>query len=699
MASTLCAKCSTLILDHLWNNDVVFHENLQALIRSAEQGCAFCNLCWTLIQADWKPVNIERCLAASSPGSQISDPRIYLQGDWQPPDPVPSVPSRIYLSCGKMPMMVGDPTVDGLFCHLDLFAAPGLSSPARYSPATADFGARYITGENRNLDLLVSQVHSWVSFCQKYHKLCNNASRPSAPRTMPTRLIDVGDPSSTSPASSTTRIVLSSTLPTPQPYIALSYCWGPGPLTLSLTDATLPTFLTHLPATSPSPSAKTSPLNSLPQSHLDAIQLTRALGIRYLWIDALCITQGNRPDWERESKLMASVYGGAFLTIVAGRAASSHEGFIPNTHLLHNPHGAPVPLPCGPSPRSHRGPDLGAVYATIPRSALLGPVSTRGWCFQEGLLSNRSLVFGEQQVGFRCRVLSMWEDGLATFESKDGPHHLGGPMPGRDAAEVMRRWYGMLFHFTPRALTEPHDVFACVASIAMLVGRVVKSRYLAGLWEGDMVRGLMWRGRHGLHLGSYEPLRRPRASGFRTGEVKGGLVVRAPSWSWAAVVGPVIWEAAGVRKERAFVDRESVCVRPRNGERWTVQEGVGEADRLFMPRLELQVWGRMVEVRRAEMTLVEVKHMPKYDKFGMLLDAASGVVNGGRRSVLGFIASAYFDVDDEKDTEDLWCLLVVVGQGLLLAKDVDGKFRRVGRFLVAGDGWPENIKEVAVDLI
>lgn len=68
----------------------------------------------------------------------------------------------------------------------------------------------------------------------------------------------------------------------------------------------------------------------LPKTILDAITLARNLGVRFLWTDSLCIIQGGsneaREDWARESSMMASVYGGAWLTIAASWGKTMHAG-------------------------------------------------------------------------------------------------------------------------------------------------------------------------------------------------------------------------------------------------------------------------------------------------------------------------------------------------------------------------------------
>jgi hypothetical protein len=49
------------------------------------------------------------------------------------------------------------------------------------------------------------------------------------------------------------------------------------------------------------------PLSSLPKTFLDAIVVTKALGLRYLWIDSLCIIQDDEDDWLAESKTMGTL--------------------------------------------------------------------------------------------------------------------------------------------------------------------------------------------------------------------------------------------------------------------------------------------------------------------------------------------------------------------------------------------------------
>jgi hypothetical protein len=56
--------------------------------------------------------------------------------------------------------------------------------------------------------------------------------------------------------------------------------------------------------------------------------VTKAIGLQYLWINSLCIIQGDQQDWEKEASNIGNVYSNAYLTIVAVRAARGVEGFL-----------------------------------------------------------------------------------------------------------------------------------------------------------------------------------------------------------------------------------------------------------------------------------------------------------------------------------------------------------------------------------
>ena len=682
MAPVLCSKCSALRFYDLFNDDVVFHPDLNALVQSAKK-CEGCNLWWTQVQRDSSKDDIAACLAKKLPAhaaksSNNGDFKIYLRGEWHPAGTA-NVPDQIWLSCGVLVSTVGHAATK-LQTHLAVFADPA-------TPAGALFAGRYSTSAH-NKEYYTTFAKGTLKACRKGHDVCNKASPPT-PRQMPTRVIDVGDP--TLPAAKrVTRIVLTKDLKQQQPYTALSYCWGRGTQAM-LNDKNLADFLKLLPEP------------KLSKTHNEAIDLTRLLGIRYIWIDALCIIQGNAKDWEAESKRMASVYGNAELTIIAGRSSDSGLGFVTNDYLTTKKLPKPVPMKAGPHPHTGEGPDLGTVYLTIQRGKSVGPVDTRGWCFQEALLSNRSLIFGEDQVSYQCRLHTRYEDGCVDTDVSKREQSLTSLHPGTKP-EVLRRWYQMVNSFTPRALTEPHDIFACIVSVAMITHGILKARYLAGLWECNMPRGLLWKSRWSYtSCKHFNPIMKPPASPFtkRPGEKPGQPVIRAPSWSWAHVAGEVFWDT-NTRIESKWIDPKNIFIRPRNSKGlWTIQPGAGSPDVLFMPSLELQFFGKAVEVRCTNVLKKKTPLTPE----GIMMESIKPTSSAKPAPVPSgpakpsYIALGYFDFPSDPRPASIWCLLVVAHEGLLLARDVKGKFHRVGWFAVQDGKQFESVKEMPVDLV
>jgi hypothetical protein len=146
----------------------------------------------------------------------------------------------------------------------------------------------------------------WLKKCLEGHEKCNN--RPNA--VLPTRVIDVG------PADGSSEpFILSPQEGTRGSWVALSHCWG-GQIPQVTTALNISERENYLP------------LNSLPQTFIDAVWITRRLGFQYLWIDSLCILQDSISDWAHEASRMRNVYKGATVTISATMASNSATGIF-----------------------------------------------------------------------------------------------------------------------------------------------------------------------------------------------------------------------------------------------------------------------------------------------------------------------------------------------------------------------------------
>jgi hypothetical protein len=138
----------------------------------------------------------------------------------------------------------------------------------------------------------------------------------------------------------------------------------------------------------------------IPKTIRDAMVVCQGLSIRYLWVDALCIIQDSREDRDVQIASMGFVYGGAHLTIVAAFGDSADDG-----------------LPGISIPRRDRHTFLtikGVSINTQPRSATKSLLHsrwyTRGWTFQELVLSKRVLAFTQEQMLFFCVKGTFRED-------------------------------------------------------------------------------------------------------------------------------------------------------------------------------------------------------------------------------------------------------------------------------------------------
>ncbi|KAF1816274.1 HET-domain-containing protein [Eremomyces bilateralis CBS 781.70] len=66
----------------------------------------------------------------------------------------------------------------------------------------------------------------------------------------------------------------------------------------------------------------------LPKTLRDAVHVARKFGLEWIWVDALCIIQGDTTDWNWESSKMASIYENSALTICADLASDTDTGIL-----------------------------------------------------------------------------------------------------------------------------------------------------------------------------------------------------------------------------------------------------------------------------------------------------------------------------------------------------------------------------------
>lgn len=345
-----------------------------------------------------------------------------------------------------------------------------------------------------------------LSACQNEHIKCLKKYTPE----LPTRVIDVGAKN----YDQSLRLI--ATQEESGSYVALSHCWGGQVSPLLLSDN-----IDHF--------KNAIRFQDLPANFQDAVIITRKLGIRYLWIDSLCIVQDSKQDWEQESQKMGFYYGNSTLTIYASCAGTSASGIFRRD--------APPPPPVGPNPvyldiSGETGVNqqikvelMTDEDETLTELDLNSPLSSRGWTLQESVLAPRQLYFGKRKIYWQCLQESQSTDGLPggcrtpfleypSLKQALFSNVLANPMKAALPTEgVLVDYYWLTKEYSYRQLSCASDKLPAFAGLVQRIHSSIGGDYLAGLWSSDLHRGLSWYNEMLTcrHVSSY----------------------RAPSWSWA----------------------------------------------------------------------------------------------------------------------------------------------------------------------
>lgn len=303
-------------------------------------------------------------------------------------------------------------------------------------------------------------------------------------------------------------------------WIALSYCWG-GETKFKLTQDTMHAWQNGIV------------LEDFPGTLRDGITIARALNIRYIWIDALCIFQDSKADWEIEAPKMGQYYTNATLTVVAGTSGSVNDGIFHQRQRRKNSWN----LPWNNAIVKGESSEATVVFRTYNRSEKLDDLptpencfwATRGWTMQEDLLSWRTLSYLENQIIWQCSTSKCYEIGGA---ARQGPREnffrfkqIMTYQPSVNAigkANIYDAWYLALSVYSARTLTYLLDRLPAISGIAEKIAVATGDRYYAGIFEKDILYGLLWVPSKGVVAKSNIELA-PQSVCF-TG----------PSWSWVS---------------------------------------------------------------------------------------------------------------------------------------------------------------------
>ncbi|KAI0181124.1 HET-domain-containing protein [Hypoxylon sp. FL1284] len=248
----------------------------------------------------------------------------------------------------------------------------------------------------------------------------------------------------------------------------------------------------------------------LPRTIKDAIIVTRSLGLRYLWVDALCIDQTPSPEKEQQLSMMDVIYSCAWATIVALHGDNSDAGL------------------CGVNARNPRelqgsewveGSQLLTIFPTTHQELIGAIYCSRAWTMQEFLLGSRRILFGKHQVHFLCNTSRYCESideacdpgGVLRTNPKQPdffllPDHKEYVKDAKSrSAFADSTFTGMVKMYTERRMTNDSDSLNAVRGMLSFLQKTMLPQGFAwGLPLKEFPQSLRW-----YHPRGIKPRRRP----------------------------------------------------------------------------------------------------------------------------------------------------------------------------------------------
>ncbi|CZR58181.1 uncharacterized protein PAC_08072 [Phialocephala subalpina] len=376
-------------------------------------------------------------------------------------------------------------------------------------------------------------AETWIDTCISEHTKCGGARSSIIGKPWyPTRLIELGKWGDVKLVSTRGRAPDESQIE--GYYVTLSHRWGKAKFKCLAKD-NLSEFQRGIS------------LESLPRTFRDAIRFSRGLyKVQYIWIDSLCIMQGDKEDWINESAEMYKVYNNSYCNLSATAAEDSEQGLFLDRkshwecEFNLNVSSIPGRIVSDPLVEPCRVQDVMFWERDVDNA----PVNTRGWVLQERLMAPRVLHFCRDQVAWECNELEASENfphGIPKFRLRFGDivHKPGfkrvmaAQYPFSDSAgdehqpsesySERERWKEIVRVYSKMQLTDPGDKVIALSGIAKVMSERIGDTYIVGMWKKDLASQLLWYVNPVWENGRFShPSKRP------------GLY-RAPSFSWLAV--------------------------------------------------------------------------------------------------------------------------------------------------------------------
>ncbi|KAI7763753.1 hypothetical protein LZL87_011610 [Fusarium oxysporum] len=304
-------------------------------------------------------------------------------------------------------------------------------------------------------------------------------------------------------------------------YVALSYVWGSSEKVRKLR------FERRLTRENLSRLQQPNSLGEIyvPQTIKDAMYVAEQVGERFLWVDALCIVQDDPADLGHQTARMDLIYSKALFTILAACGEDSTSGL--------------AGLPSNPRDVFQRQVKISAsglhvmplVTLSEEDTLQFSSWNTRGWTFQERLLSRRSLIFTNKQVYWCCDGTTWEEESLLDIPGSTtfaGSYSFGcyDEWDDNEAKFSLESFDTYITQFSERKFTYPSDVLPAFLGIIRRFEHLNNEKIHWGLNASTFDQALTWK---------YGQGRRDETYTY----VSGGSTrsVPYPSWSWLGWTG------------------------------------------------------------------------------------------------------------------------------------------------------------------
>ncbi|KAM0083876.1 hypothetical protein ACKRZS_003916 [Fusarium odoratissimum] len=513
----LCSKCKGCLQTEAClttaqaSHSLAHHQTYQSLEQAIDAGCYICNRFWEALNAQ------EHVLLSSTVGEGVEPSGAYCSIEsvqhYLTSTSLDDGKSYGHPGCYLLQVAYNKPAIT------TCFRASFLLEPVECANTNL---ARQSLAQSTQSPETLSLAKDWVRECTAHHERCK---RPVGEKPWyPTRLLSFD-----LPEASIVRLLETNQITPVGQYMTLTHRWGPVDHII-LTKETYPQLLEGLP------------LSTLPQLFRDAVSICRHLGVGYIWIDSLCIFQGNDNigDWQHEALLMKNVYSNSFCNISAADTPNCSQSiFNSRDPRLLNPQVVELTL-CGEGSSKITERFVLSDYSFWKSEVSNALVNKRGWVLQERFLAPRILHFSKRQLIWECcekDAAEVYPDGLplalstsldARFKQMDSSDYTGRvdryryrEADGNSAPHLL--WLRIVELYTASALTVPSDKLIACSGIAKRVAEIVQDDYVAGMWRRYLEGELLW-----MVQGNHQPGRWTRPREYR-----------APSWSWASIDGPI----------------------------------------------------------------------------------------------------------------------------------------------------------------